>query len=314
MLEADAKCAICRTPTFWLLPAGNDIGFFDAVDSCIYHSQSEKKYGPHYDNDPDRVGSCAKAIGRSKNFLNRDDDSFKNAITTVYEKLLNSSQAKANPDLRIYQTGYAHFFNIDPASDWCNTHSFWPCANITLSHAVRADINNLVEIANKVVDQVTTLFADKKVGFVPISDRFNGHRFCEPNHTWLDQYFNSDVWFYNTAPQIILTQNEDKPEESNSPTPVPWPGPLFQFPVPSNPPGNSGKGSRMRPFHPNLAGFGVINDAIIAKLKADGVSGVVSLGQQQQAEDTPTSSAAWFWMQKFGCWSPWVRSWAADRL
>lgn len=143
---------------------GNDVGFFDVVDSCVYHSIKGKEYGPGYENDPERVGACAMAIDIAMKTIEDLLKGLASQLTQVYNKLLASDQAKLNPYLRIYRTGYAHFFNIDPDSDWCNEHSFWPYSGVKLSHAVRADINELVEQGNMVIQSVTSSFSSQHTG------------------------------------------------------------------------------------------------------------------------------------------------------
>lgn len=246
---------------------GNDIGFFEVVDSCVFLSNTTHDYGPQYENDPGRVGEYAKAIDKAMGYLNDTELGFGFDLSRTFMDLLGSNPAKANPDLRIYQTGYAHYFNVDPGSDWCNEYGFsLQFTGPPLSHALRADMNELVEQANRVIQQVTSSFADQHVGYVSITEGFDGHRFCEPDHTDYDEYYSGDVWYWNlSVPPLVEGGNDTAVPKGTD-------EPLFDF---SNL-GNSTDGFKLRPFHPREAGFTAIKEAIIGQLKADKVPGVNS--------------------------------------
>jgi hypothetical protein len=123
-----------------------------------------------------------------------------------------------------------------------------------------------------------------KLGFIPISDGFGGHRFCEPNHSLEDQWSNNDVWIWNlqwSNPKTlniaevgaIVTDNngtsymgeapgDDQANYANGVTPF------------SGPSHGSGSGWSSRPFHSKKIGYTNMKDTIIQKLRDDTVPGV----------------------------------------
>ena len=50
---------------------GNNAGFGNIVDVCIYHSDPRHDYGNAYSDDPDRSGECAKALDAALDYINR---------------------------------------------------------------------------------------------------------------------------------------------------------------------------------------------------------------------------------------------------
>ena len=274
-IASGGRCQVCtlKDPNLLLLTTGgNDVNFFEVVDSCIYHSRKEINYGPDYDDDQKREGRCAQQIDIAMKRIKNQDQGFPHQLNEMYKLLLASDQAKNNPDLRIYQTGYAHFFNIDKESGWCNNTKMLLVTGPKLSYEVRAAINELVEETNQVIQQVTASFKDRHVGYISITEKFSGHRFCEAGQHWWDLFFSGDVWYWNITPQIFqnpqLLDGTPGALVAATQKSVPWPGPLFQF---NTSPGDSGNGIAQRSFHPKKAGYTAIKDAILAQLKADGV-------------------------------------------
>lgn len=120
------------------------------------------------------------------------------------------------------------------------------------------------------------------IGFIPISPGFDHHRFCEPEHENLfKQFFSKDVWLWNLS--YINGGNE-----VSMPTLQYNNGTLYMGQADGDDAANyadggiaSGGGNevkngwRYRPFHPKKDGHTAIKDAIIARFKADKVTGVV---------------------------------------
>lgn len=251
---------------------GNNAGFFDVVDGCVYHSNFGADYGPPYDKDPQRKGKCAQAIDFAKNYISSEgQDGFKEQLRNTYNSLLTSEAATSNPELRFYQTGYVHYFNVEPDGDWCNTTSFLP-SGPTLSRLVRQDINDLVETGNRAIKEVTMEYANRHVGYVSITEDFDQHRFCEGNHQRWQEYLGEYVWLWNISPPGFTDSTEDQGALSAFlANPSETRGPYFEFSS-----GNSSNGYQMRPFHPKRIGYESIMNSTISQLRADRVPGIKS--------------------------------------
>lgn len=254
---------------------GNNAGFFNVIDSCVYHSNTKIDYGPDYDKDPQRVGLCAKAIDFAKNYiLSEKDDGLRKQLRDTYNDLLISKAYKSNPELRIYQTGYVHYFNVKPDGDWCNSTRFIPFRSPTLSRLVRLDINDLVDNGNRVIKEVTAEYADKHVGYVSITEGFNKQRFCEGESNWWQQYKDDYVWLWNILPPGLSDRSVDDPNALFALLSS-WNtvgGPVLN----SGGRGDSKDGWKMRPFHPKKKGYESIMNSTIAQLRADKVPGIKS--------------------------------------
>jgi hypothetical protein len=292
-----------QTDVIVMTIGGNNAGFFDIASNCIYHQELEKdgfSYGNPYESDPDRSGLCANAIDVGRRFVAND---FASVIKGVINATLQQDVVKANPDMKIYFTGYAEFFNLD--DDWCDGESFNAIPSSVngskkafLSHVLRSDMNDLTDNLNNVIQTVTAQFAKQNVRYVSINEGFEGHRFCEKDSFHFIEYYGSNVWFWNLSPPLpFLPENANTTAQfddqgqflaaltANGTATVPasldldlaLATPLLQDDDDISATSNTGKvsnGWRMRPFHPKLSGHGAIKDAIVAQLKADMVPGV----------------------------------------
>ena len=259
-------CQICQlkdSKLFIITIGGNDASVFAVVDSCLYHSNGKIDYGLPYDKDPDRKGRCATFIDSAKAYI---ENTLRDDLQVMYTALLKSEEAKSNPDLRIYQTGYAHFFNVDEGNTWCDKWGFW-IARPRVTLGLRTEMNDLIERGNRVTQDFISSLNKKKVGYISITEVFDGHRFCEPRHNIFNQFSSNDVWLWNLSPsadelaQIVKDHLNPSAEDGV----VPWKGPpLWE------------DGSTTRPFQPKVFGYKAIKDAIIKKLRDDKVPGIVS--------------------------------------
>jgi len=194
----------------------------------------------------------------------------------------------------------AHFFNVN--DNWCSQESFgiiptglpspFPAGNQPkLSVAVREAVNDLTEQLNYKIEITVASFEDSLKGsqadrdsifhvkYIPITAGFDGHRFCEDNHSKVDNYLSGDVWFWNVSPpgigatadSAVADQLPGNFDGTYTETPH-----LLDFSEESlSDPGVISFGWQLRPFHPKYAGHTVIKDAIVARLRADGISGVI---------------------------------------
>jgi hypothetical protein len=117
------------------------------------------------------------------------------------------------------------------------------------------------------------------LGLIPVDNGFQGHRFCEENHTLKDQWSSGDVWLWNLQfsndggdqlGQFLVDANGTSYQgqapgdtEENYANFAPW-----------SPSSGSGSGWMSRPFHPKKAGFQLMKDTFIQRLKNDHVPGV----------------------------------------
>ena len=123
------------------------------------------------------------------------------------------------------------------------------------------------------------------IGFIPITRGFDKHRFCEENHSFDDQWYNRDVYFWNLnrikegdelVATILSYENGtgymDQPRGDNQ----------DDYQAAGSGSRGSGAGGNLiengwifRAFHPKKDGHTVIKDAVIARMRADKVTGVV---------------------------------------
>ena len=266
---------------------GNNAGFGNIVDVCIYHSKPTHYYGNPYWDDPDRSGDCARALDAALEYIT-DPNAMAYDLTKTIDDLFNDSSVNDNSDFLLYLTGYAQFFGTD-YDPWCNSE-YWSIPTLNLSNKypylsvnLRKDFNDHVSKVNNLYK--TTAESDEykaKVRYIDVDSGFAGHRFCEPGANHGDQV-NTDtnfdgVYLWNLnypwqvtgqgAPSPQAAQGNPSAQEAQDA----FNGqPVTAWSVPSGGGGNTpGNGWRLRPFHPRYTGYTAIKDAIFAQLKIDG--------------------------------------------
>ena len=265
---------------------GNNAGFGNIVDVCIYHSDPRHDYGNAYSDDPDRSGECAKALDAALGYI-QDPNRMAFDLIRTLDDLFNDPAVSGNPDFLLYLTGYAQFFGTDYDA-WCNTES-WSIASIVpgaktpiLSVNLRKDFNDHVSRVNDLYK--TTAQSDKykaKVRYIDLDAGFAGHRFCEPGASRADQFDTSStsnkVYLWNLNwPWQVTGQGAPSPEAAQgNPSAQEAQAalngqPVTAWNIPSGGGGNSpDNGWRLRPFHPRYTGYTSIKEAIFAQLKID---------------------------------------------
>lgn len=163
---------------------GNDLGFFDIMNSCIFRFYSFYS------------GTCDEALRRSREAF--DGPEFEQRLRLVIMEIFDRVQWEKHPRFTIVVTGYARFFNAETAEcDECSFGVWW--RGPKLERKLRQRMNRMVaDVNNKIrssVDEINAGFTERRVTFVDYDDAFEGHRFCEPNVTEPD-YGRNDTWFF----------------------------------------------------------------------------------------------------------------------
>ncbi|PNY24236.1 SAGA-associated factor 73 [Tolypocladium capitatum] len=163
---------------------GNDLGFFDIMNSCIFRFYSFYS------------GTCDEALRRSQEAF--DGPEFEQRLRLVIMEILDRVQWEKHPWFTIVVTGYARFFNAETAEcDECSFGVWW--RGPKLERKLRQRMNRMVsDVNNKIrssVDEINAGFTEPRVIFVDYDDAFEGHRFCEPSVTEPD-YGRNDTWFF----------------------------------------------------------------------------------------------------------------------
>ncbi|UKZ68895.1 uncharacterized protein TrAtP1_009913 [Trichoderma atroviride] len=185
------------TADFALLSiGGNDLGFFDIMNSCIFRFYSFYS------------GTCESSLQRASEQM--AGTQFENRLRLVIMEILDRVRWEKRPWFTITVTGYARFFNAD--TDECDDYSlgmWW--RGPKLKRELRQRMNAMVLAVNakirKSVDAINAAFAEPRVLFVDYDDAFEGHRFCEPNVVEPD-YARNETWFFlvggldNAPPQM----------------------------------------------------------------------------------------------------------------
>lgn len=174
-----------ETADFALLSiGGNDLGFFDIMNSCIFRFYS---FGS---------GTCETALLRAEEAL--QGPMFGHKLHLAIMEILDKVQWEKRPWFTITVTGYARFFNAE--TEECDDYSFgvwW--RGPKLKRELRRRMNEMVLAVNgKIrasIDAINARFARPRVLFVDYDDAFEGHRFCERNVTEPD-YARNETWFF----------------------------------------------------------------------------------------------------------------------
>lgn len=165
---------------------GNDMGFFDVMNACIFRFYS------FYSGTCEAALEAADAAVKSSVFEQR--------LGVILHEVLDKVSWEKRPRFSITVTGYARFFDANTTE--CDDMSLgvW-YGGPKLSQDIRGRMNELVDAANaklrRTVDQVEGQFRGPRprVMFVDYDDLFEGHRFCEPG-VLEPAYNRTDSWFF----------------------------------------------------------------------------------------------------------------------
>ncbi|KAF2225242.1 SGNH hydrolase-type esterase domain-containing protein [Elsinoe ampelina] len=126
------------------------------------------------------------------------------------------------------------------------------------------------------ISPIQPTIAKRSLGYINVSPRFDGHRFCEDESSGRKQYYGDDVWFWNLRAAFAQEpEGEDVPPLSAEEQLE-----VQELGIMSGLGGGNDikNGWRLRPFHPKAPGNAAFKDVIIARLRDDQISGVRSVG------------------------------------
>ncbi|KAI3397675.1 hypothetical protein diail_10444 [Diaporthe ilicicola] len=165
---------------------GNDLGFFDVMNACIFRFYS------FYSGTCEAALEAADAAVRSSAFEQR--------LEVILLEVLDRVAWERRPRFSITVTGYARFFDaVTPECDGMSLGVWY--GGPKLSREIRRRMNELVAAANarlrRTVGAVGARFSGPRprVLFVDYDDLFEGHRFCEPG-VLEPAYNRTDSWFF----------------------------------------------------------------------------------------------------------------------
>ncbi|KAI9767435.1 MAG: hypothetical protein M1840_005664 [Geoglossum simile] len=263
---------------------GNNAFFGTTVDNCIYQAIPTNFYGNPYDQDSDGTGECWKSLVAISTYIANQESGLSFDLKRTLDDLFATDQAKSHTDFYLYISSYAHFFNAD--SDPCDNWTFspwWRYWKPKLVKSLRKEFNDRTDGFHNVYKTVIDSYVPptgNHLGFIDVTHGFEGHHFCEPEHSLEGQWSSGDVWIWNLglsnndgsivvgkiATDVNGTQYMDQAEGDNE---------TFYKEV--NPFGSSGpisSGWAGRPFHPKVLGHGAMKKIMIAALRNDHVPGV----------------------------------------
>lgn len=237
---------------------GNDIGFFEIINNCIFQFYITE--------------SCENQINIAQGKI--DSEEFHSNLDGVLSKILGNARAS---QFRLYMSGYAHFWNV--GSTQCDdvTWSYWNRADPPkLTRDLRNKLNtltsNLNNAINDAVGRANAADPRQPVVFVDYSPSFNTHRYCEDGVNEPDPN-RSDTWFFEweTTEAAVLAA-EEYPEGSIERQYAEWIA-QQQAEDGSLTPASQGShwwvDSLAKVFHPKIDGHNAIKDVILASYAAN---------------------------------------------
>lgn len=165
---------------------GNDLGFFDVMNACIFRFYSFYS------------GTCEAALAAADEALK--SDGFERRLNVILHEVLDKVAWERRQNFVITVTGYARFFNADTAEcDDMSLGVWW--GGPKLKREIRAKMNALVDATNAKLTRTVTAVNRRfrgsrpKVVFVDYNTLFEGHRFCEPGVVE-PAYDRTESWFF----------------------------------------------------------------------------------------------------------------------
>ncbi|KAJ9154996.1 Lipase 1 [Pleurostoma richardsiae] len=188
--QIDALNASLPADFALLSVGGNDLGFFDVINACVF-----RFYGSY-------SGTCAAALAAADALL--ASPAFEDRLRAALLEILDRGLRAGRPRFAVTVTGYARFFDAETRG--CDERSlgvWWGGGGPPLTREVRRRLNGLVDAANarigRAVDEVNGRFSlpGRRPGvlFVDYDAAFEGHRLCEPG-VEEPAYNRTETWFF----------------------------------------------------------------------------------------------------------------------
>ena len=179
---------------------GNDVGFAGIAIDCLVRPELIFRQ------------PCPKSLSDAERKI--ADPALESDIHAVYDAVF--AKMRDDHHYQLYHTFYHRFFNDE--TDWCDRETFsTPISGPKLLKLRRQRINALVDLMNGRLEGIAESYIRKQQGKsswsqgsrliainpdrLPKADGsgtyglFDGHRFCEPGHTELE---DDSVWFFGT--------------------------------------------------------------------------------------------------------------------
>ncbi|KAH9222202.1 SGNH hydrolase-type esterase domain-containing protein [Leptodontidium sp. 2 PMI_412] len=187
-----AKLAYKKFDLITLTISGNDFGFGDIAEACVYQTLS-----PNI-TDPQQVCNTAFAIGEAQVADKTIWDKFDQKLSLVKSTSLNKGG-------RIFVTGYAKFFAAPIEGDACDSISFFPIpqlAALNMTAANRRRANALTVAVNQGIKR-SVAKSGSDVQFVDFDKLYEGRRFCEAKNADDPIGANNPNVFFNDLTTVL---------------------------------------------------------------------------------------------------------------
>ncbi|OAX85356.1 hypothetical protein ACJ72_00285 [Emergomyces africanus] len=183
--------ALRPTDVVTLSIGGNDAGFFDILNACVY-----RFYGL-------RSGNCKEQLQKSTKIISSDQfaDAYHNTLTDILAK-------GTGPHFRLLALGYSPFFD-ETFTDDCNSKSFgyWKMWQPKLTVKLRRQLNDVSLHLNSRILEIIEARVDDRIVWVDWASKFKGHLFCPPGKGRAS--VGDDTWFFDVDFRSANSTSED---------------------------------------------------------------------------------------------------------
>ncbi|CAI6339618.1 unnamed protein product [Periconia digitata] len=175
---------------------GNDIGFVELLDRCVYRFYQNKIntcggcnwWFLPFDDCTNDCNSAMKTVGERI-----DKNDFSEGLTLAIKSILENA-----PRTKLFVTGYPEFWN--DKTDYCDGVSFkLNCPENNVLPLIKARRQGMNYLTWKLNDKIKTIINNWPTGadihYVDVNAKFKDHRFCEEG-VREPSYRNPNIWFY----------------------------------------------------------------------------------------------------------------------
>ncbi|KAI9776855.1 MAG: hypothetical protein M1839_009303 [Geoglossum umbratile] len=186
--------------------SGNDFNFASVVEACVYTVTGSDK-------------ACDDALTAAEAKVN-DATIWAKYTTKVQDILTNNLADDAGGMLWsvLLISGYPKFWATPKAGDVCSNNGF-PILLVSgpkLRVIVRSRMNNAVNSVNTKIKEMIAAVNPRKIKFIDYDSLFEGHRFCEPTKTNINDAVGANdgnTWFISLG--TTLEESEWVPGDSS---------------------------------------------------------------------------------------------------